>query len=634
MACTSACASERDRASGAAGLARRITVGIAAWALLASAGFAQTSTLVRLDHPDAAGVAVELADSGFDVVEGSVRAHSLELVASPESLGLLKARGFALTTLAVGRPFRDLQPEAVPAGYPDGAQIHAQLSAAAQAYPALCQLVDLTARYGVAPTVEGRSIEAVKISDNVATDEDEPALLVVSGHHCREIVTPVIALHALDNLLSQYGTDPAVTAAVNGYEIWIAPNWNPDGYEYVFNVDNLWRKNRRVFAQGIGVDLNRNYPFGWSSPCGGTSQASSDTYKGPSPGSEAEIQTMLAWSADRRFAKLVDYHSYASEVRYSYGCWTNPLEAFQGGEAVNFSQASGYAGATSISCCLGGDIHSHMATTGTFAFLIETHTQFQPTYASAQAEAVKVWPGILWLLARPISLSGHVTNACTGLPMDSGLAISGINFVNGEVNGSGGPFGRYHAFLPPGNYTATFSAGGFVAQNVPITVTAVSAQVLDVALVPSGFASSYCTAKLNSLGCTPAIGSSGTPSASAGSGFTLTGSNVRNQKPGLLFYGVNGQASGPFQGGTLCIATPIKRTPAVGSGGSPSGSDCTGVYAIDFNAFASGALGGNPLPALQTPGTVVDSQWWGRDPGFAAPNNTTLTNALHFAMCL
>jgi hypothetical protein len=149
----------------------------------------------------------------------------------------------------------------------------------------------------------------------------------------------------------------------------------------------------------------------------------------------------------------------------------------------------------------------------------------------------------------------------------------------------------------------------------------------------TGTASAYCTAKTNSLGCLPAIGSSGTPSASAGGGFTITCSNVRNNKSGLLFYGVDGQAANPFQGGTLCVASPIKRTPGLYSGGSVSGNDCSGVYAIDFNAFASGALGGNPLAALQVPGTLVDSQWWGRDPGFASPNNTTLSDGLHFSIC-
>jgi CHRD domain-containing protein len=145
--------------------------------------------------------------------------------------------------------------------------------------------------------------------------------------------------------------------------------------------------------------------------------------------------------------------------------------------------------------------------------------------------------------------------------------------------------------------------------------------------------STYCTAKMNSLGCLPAIGSTGTPSATAGSGFTVRGTNVRNNKPGLLFYGVNGGQAVPFTGGTLCIATPIKRTPGVNSGGTPApANDCTGVYAFDMNCFAVGSCGGSPLAALTVAGTVVCCQYWGRDPGFAAPNNTTLTDALEYAI--
>ena len=141
---------------------------------------------------------------------------------------------------------------------------------------------------------------------------------------------------------------------------------------------------------------------------------------------------------------------------------------------------------------------------------------------------------------------------------------------------------------------------------------------------------SYCVAKANSLGCTPAISFTGASSASASSGFVVRATNMRNKKPGLLLYSVAGRAAVPFSGGVQCLMTPIRRSSSLNSGGSPNGNDCTGVFSIDLNAFAAGSLGGNPLPALSVVGTGVTCQFWGRDPGFAAPNNTTLSNALEY----
>lgn len=147
-------------------------------------------------------------------------------------------------------------------------------------------------------------------------------------------------------------------------------------------------------------------------------------------------------------------------------------------------------------------------------------------------------------------------------------------------------------------------------------------------------ATSYCTAKLNSLGCLPFIGASGQASASATSGFVVVGSNVRNQKNGLLFYGFSGRANAPFQGGTMCVAAPRFRALTRNSGGHPApADDCSGRFELDLNAFASGALGGNPMPELTVVGTLVQCQWWGRDPGLPAPNGSTLTGGLEYTVC-
>lgn len=143
----------------------------------------------------------------------------------------------------------------------------------------------------------------------------------------------------------------------------------------------------------------------------------------------------------------------------------------------------------------------------------------------------------------------------------------------------------------------------------------------------------YCTPKQNSLGCWPVVSTSGAPSTTSSSGFTISASQVRNQKAGLMIYTASGRGSNAFQGGTLCLHVPIRRSVPLNSGGSASpNNDCTGTYAIDVNAFSHGALGGHPASFLLVPGTVVDCQFWGLDPGFPAPNNTTLSAGLEYTV--
>lgn len=125
-------------------------------------------------------------------------------------------------------------------------------------------------------------------------------------------------------------------------------------------------------------------------------------------------------------------------------------------------------------------------------------------------------------------------------------------------------------------------------------------------------AETYCTAKVNGLGCTPAINFSGRPSVSAAAPFTIGATNVLNQRSGLLVYGYASAAT-PFQGGVLCIASPLIRTSPQNSGGSASGADCSGVYSFDFGAVL--ASGQDPELFVGAEGFA---QYWSRDP-FSTP---------------
>ncbi|MCC7011758.1 MAG: S8 family serine peptidase [Planctomycetes bacterium] len=132
----------------------------------------------------------------------------------------------------------------------------------------------------------------------------------------------------------------------------------------------------------------------------------------------------------------------------------------------------------------------------------------------------------------------------------------------------------------------------------------------------------YCTAKTNSLGCTPSISTTGSPSKSAGN-LVVSCNSAISQKNGLLFWGFSPSAA-PFQGGTKCVGSPTVRTPTINSGGSPSGNDCSGAYSFGFTTAYMNSVGIDP-------GDTLYAQWWMRDP--ASASTTGLSNAVQFTVC-
>ncbi len=237
---------------------------------------------------------------------------------------------------------------------------------------------------------------------------------------------------------------------------------------------------------------------------------------------------------------------------------------------------------------------------------------------------------------------GAVASAVS-LPID----IPDIVVLNGQTVGvavrftSAGP--RYFGTgTPPlGVYSdANLSLTTGQARSAPFTTGGsffTSRELVgSLTYVLSGGPVAYCTGKINSAGCTPAIGSTGTMSATATSGFILSATNELNNKVGLVLYSEFGRDASPFgTGGILCVKAPTRRSKGFNSGGNaPPAIDCTGVFSIDFNAFARGLLGTPPNPAayLSLQGQVVTAQFWGRDPGYPAPDNFSLSNGLEFTV--
>jgi hypothetical protein len=230
----------------------------------------------------------------------------------------------------------------------------------------------------------------------------------------------------------------------------------------------------------------------------------------------------------------------------------------------------------------------------------------------------------------PVQVQGHFFVGCWMPIMTSSIPpVAGVGMFPAPLdNSSAAPMQSFYVGGLPIN-VVNLSAN---ANPVTDVTTFIQSHFMVRGEGSASAPTNYCTAKTGSVGCNPTMASSGAASASAGSGFLVQGTNFINNKSCLLFYGVSGQAATSFQGGILCVKAPIKRTPGTNTFGNPPPNDCSGVPAIDMNLFAVGGGGGTPLPALTVSGTVVDCQWWGRDPGFAAPFNTQLSDGLHYTV--
>jgi PKD repeat protein len=208
-------------------------------------------------------------------------------------------------------------------GYLKYNEMLAELDAMVQQYP---NLISAKAPISSFVTHENRPIYHVKISDNPNVNETEPKVLYTAIHHAREPMSLMETIFFMWYVLENYGTNEEITYLVNETQLFFVPCINPDGYVYNEttnpNGGGMWRKNRRNNGGGVyGVDLNRNYGYGWGTT-GTSANTSNDTYCGTAPYSEPEVQAMRWLVQNHNFVTAFNAHTYARSILFPIGTTT------------------------------------------------------------------------------------------------------------------------------------------------------------------------------------------------------------------------------------------------------------------------------------------------------------------------
>ena len=289
-------------------------------AVIAMFGVAAVAAPAQAQHVTVRvpGVAAEsLRAHGFDVV-GSERGTPI-VVADQPQLVKMEARGWHPTEMSVP-------------GAAAAVRIGAQAIASTQVYRdyddpnrGIRSFIDSMGKHNplvsvdtIGVSYQGRPMIAVKIGPKDDSPQ-RPNVLFMATYHAREWAATEMALRLIKYLAAPPGSNARVDSLVQARDIWILPVANPDGYEYTFTNDRLWRKTRSPQAGGaVGVDLNRNHRQNWGlDDVGSSPDPTSDIYRGPSPASEIETRNVEAFHAAHPPVISVSYHSYAGLLLFS-----------------------------------------------------------------------------------------------------------------------------------------------------------------------------------------------------------------------------------------------------------------------------------------------------------------------------
>lgn len=346
-------------------------------------------------------------------------------------------------------------------------------------YPDICALEYI----GFTPN--GREILALRISDNVQEDEDEPEFFYTSSMHGDETAGYPLMLRLIDHILCNYGSDQDLTALVDNIDIYINPLANPDG-TYTDDNSTVAGATR---SNANGYDLNRNYP---------------DPQDGEHPDGgpyQAETEAFMAYEADHDFVLSCNFHGGAEVFNYPWDTWNAHPADLNWWECVGTDYAdlcqehspSGYF-----------DFFGDGVTNGFTWYEVDGGRQDYMNYyhrcreSTIELSDTKLLPSsqfdMMWeanyrsllqyMQQSLYGIRGVVKDAITGEAIVAEVSIDGHDDLNSSVFSSL-PMGNYHRLIEVGEWTVTYAKEGYVPETFTLNLAdKYSTVVQDVFLLP------------------------------------------------------------------------------------------------------------------------------------------------------
>ncbi len=382
---------------------------------------------------------------------------------TPSELAKLEASGlkYKVAIPDLNEHYRNFWNEKlVPSGYYTYQQIVDIADSLATNFPYICKKV----MYGT--SIGGRQLAALKISDNVDNDENEPEIMFDGGIHGDEVGGPQNLIMFARDLCLGFNSNTTYTNLINTREIWLYYMVNPDG-----------RVNMSRFND-YGVDCNRDAGYMWDNS--GNSYAAF---------SQPETRGVRDCIIENQFVVYINYHSGAEMICYpwSYRAAATPDNPNMNQMANYYEAASGYP-----YLIYGQGYQILYQINGSFkdfdyggfsgiGWTIELSNDKQPLAYQIPIYYNYNLPAMVEVIDKAgYGLEGVVTDSLTGEP------IPAIIWVNNYYPVYNDPVvGDYHKFVLPNTYTIRVTANGYKPKTLyNVAVPSTGSTMANFQLVP------------------------------------------------------------------------------------------------------------------------------------------------------